>query len=63
MRFMIIVRATAHSEAEPMPGEELLAAMVSYHEDPAQILRSARRRRSRTMKEFLILPALSQVAI
>jgi len=38
MRFMIIVRATAQSEAEPMPmpGEALLAAMASYHEDLAK---------------------------
>jgi hypothetical protein len=38
MRFMIIVRATAQSEAEqtPMPSEELLAAMASYHEDLAK---------------------------
>lgn len=38
MRFMIIVRATAESEAEqtPMPSEELLAAMASYHEDLAK---------------------------
>ena len=31
MRFMIMVRATADSEAGRMP-ESLLAAMVSYHE-------------------------------
>jgi hypothetical protein len=38
MRFMIIVRATAQSEAEqtPMPSEELLAAMASYHEELAK---------------------------
>lgn len=38
MRFMIIVRATAESEAEqaPMPSEELLAAMASYHEELAK---------------------------
>jgi hypothetical protein len=38
MRFMIIVRATGHSEAEqtPMPSEALLAAMASYHEDLAK---------------------------
>ena len=32
MRFMIMVRATADSEAGRMPEESLLAAMVSYHE-------------------------------
>ncbi|MGD9508407.1 MAG: YciI family protein [Geminicoccaceae bacterium] len=38
MRFMIIVRATVQSEAErtPMPSEELLAAMASYHEELAK---------------------------
>ena len=34
MRFMIIVKATAESEAEisPAPEEELLVEMVNYHE-------------------------------
>jgi hypothetical protein len=32
MRFMIIVKATAASEAGVMPEEPLLAAMASYHE-------------------------------
>ena len=32
MRFMIMVRATADSEAGRMPEESLLAAMVNYHE-------------------------------
>lgn len=37
MRFMIIVKATAESEAEvsPVPSEELLAEMVTYHADLA----------------------------
>ena len=35
MRFMIMVRANAESEAEttPMPSEELMAAMAAYHEE------------------------------
>jgi hypothetical protein len=33
MRFMIIVKATADSEAGVMPGEPLLAAMAAYHEE------------------------------
>ncbi len=38
MRFMIIVKATKESEAEvvPNPGEELMAAMVTYHEELAK---------------------------
>ena len=38
MRFMIMVRANAESEAEttPVPSEELLAAMVAYHEELAK---------------------------
>jgi len=38
MRFMIMVRANAESEAEPTPmaSEELMAAMVAYHEDLAK---------------------------
>ena len=32
MRFMIIVKANADSEAGKMPGEELIAAMATYHE-------------------------------
>ena len=38
MRFMIMVRANAQSEAEPtpMPSEELMAAMATYHEELAQ---------------------------
>ena len=38
MRFMIMVRANAESEAEtqPVPSEELLAAMVGYHEELAK---------------------------
>ena len=38
MRFMIMVRANALSESEPtpMPSEELMAAMVSYHEELAK---------------------------
>ena len=38
MRFMIVVKATADSEAEltPAPEEELLAAMATYHEDLAK---------------------------
>ncbi|MCI0505844.1 MAG: YciI family protein [Gammaproteobacteria bacterium] len=33
MRFMIIVKASRDSEAGVMPGEDLLAAMASYHEE------------------------------
>lgn len=36
MRFMIIVKATAESEAGEMPGEELLATMAAYHEELAR---------------------------
>ena len=38
MRFMIMVRANAKSEAEPTPkpSEELKAAMATYHEELAQ---------------------------
>jgi hypothetical protein len=32
MRFMIMVRATAQSEAGEMPEEQLIAAMADYHE-------------------------------
>jgi hypothetical protein len=32
MRFMIIVKATAASEAGTMPEEALMSAMVTYHE-------------------------------
>src|SRR5687768_3618942 len=32
MRFMIIVKATKDSEAGVMPGEDLIAKMVAYHE-------------------------------
>ena len=33
MRFMIIVKATQESEAEVMPGEDLMAQMAAYHEE------------------------------
>jgi hypothetical protein len=33
MRFMVIVKATADSEAGVMPSEELLAAMGRYNEE------------------------------
>lgn len=33
MRFMVIVKATADSEAGAMPSEELLAAMGRYNEE------------------------------
>lgn len=33
MRFMVIVKATADSEAGVMPGEELLTAMGRYNEE------------------------------
>lgn len=33
MRFMIIVKATADSEAGVMPEEDLFAAMATYHEE------------------------------
>ena len=36
MRFMIIVKGNATSEAGCMPSEGLLAAMASYHEELAQ---------------------------
>ena len=36
MRFMIIVKATAHSEAGAMPSEGLMAAMAAYHEELAR---------------------------
>src|SRR5262245_46155968 len=36
MRFMIMVKATADSEAGKMPEEELIAAMAAYHEDLAK---------------------------
>lgn len=36
MRFMVIVKATADSEAGVMPSEELLAAMGRYNEELAR---------------------------
>ena len=36
MRYMIIVKANADSEAGTMPPESLLAAMASYHEELAR---------------------------
>lgn len=36
MRFMIIVKASADSEAGKMPSQELLAAMGKYNEELAQ---------------------------
>ena len=38
MRYMIIVKATPESEVatEPAPGEALLAAMASFHEELAR---------------------------
>ena len=36
MRFMIIVKATADSEAGVMPEEKLIAAMAAYHEELAR---------------------------
>jgi hypothetical protein len=33
MRFMIIVKATKHSEAGVMPEEKLIAEMAAYHEE------------------------------
>jgi hypothetical protein len=43
MRYMIIVKATAESEAGVMPGEELLRQMGAFHEEMAKagILRDA----------------------
>ena len=47
MRFMIIIRATAETEAEPTtnfkPDEKLMADMVAFHEEMAQagVLREA----------------------
>ena len=36
MRFMIIVRASAQSEAGNMPSEEMMSAMADYHEQLAR---------------------------
>jgi hypothetical protein len=36
MRFMIMVKATAASEAARMPSDELIAAMTAYHEELAK---------------------------
>jgi hypothetical protein len=36
MRFMIIVKATADSEAGAMPEQDMLDAMATYHEDLAR---------------------------
>ena len=36
MRFMILVKANADTEAGVMPGEPLIAAMAAYHEQLAQ---------------------------
>jgi hypothetical protein len=36
MRYMIIVKATADSEAGVMPPEPLMAAMAAYHEELAR---------------------------
>lgn len=36
MRFMIMVKATAASEAARMPSGELIAAMTAYHEELAK---------------------------
>jgi len=36
MRFLILVKATADSEAGVMPEETLIAAMATYHEQLAQ---------------------------
>lgn len=36
MRFMILVKASAASEAGAMPEESLIAAMAAYHEQLAQ---------------------------
>lgn len=36
MRFMIIVKASKDSEAGVMPGEDILTAMASYHEELAK---------------------------
>jgi hypothetical protein len=33
MRFMVLVKATTHSEAGVMPSEEMLAAMGKYNEE------------------------------
>ncbi|WP_144634014.1 YciI family protein [Bordetella genomosp. 13] len=36
MRYMIIVKASADSEAGALPGEPLLAAMAAYHDELAR---------------------------
>ena len=36
MRYMIIVKATADSEAGVMPGEDLIAEMATFHEELQQ---------------------------
>jgi hypothetical protein len=36
MRYMILVKATKESEADAMPPESLIGAMVTYHEELAK---------------------------
>jgi len=36
MRYMIVVKANAQSEAEVMPDEKLMAEMAAYHEELAK---------------------------
>ncbi|MGE0501045.1 MAG: YciI family protein [Rhizobiaceae bacterium] len=36
MRYMILVKATADSEADAMPGEDMFKVMADYHEDLAK---------------------------
>ena len=36
MRFMILVKATAESEAGVMPSEQLMAEMATYHQELQQ---------------------------
>jgi hypothetical protein len=36
MRFMIVVKATKDTEAGKMPGEQMLASMLAYHEELAK---------------------------
>ncbi len=36
MRFMVIVKATAESEADVLPGNEMIARMAQFHEELAR---------------------------
>lgn len=36
MRFMVIVKATAESEADVLPGDAMIARMAEFHEELAR---------------------------